>query len=128
MIINFEASEASKTYHFELDQVIEELEVKAKPADLPDELTIDATKLTELDDKITLADLNLPTGVELADKEMETDQVIASLYDPTAEAAAREKSDEEAQEEIKEGIETPEEAAEAKEAEAAENSKNSENA
>ena len=128
MIINFEASEASKTYHFELDQVIEELEVKAKPADLPDELTIDATKLTELDDKINLADLNLPTGVELADKEMETDQVIASLYDPTAEAAAREKSDEEAQEEIKEGIETPEEAAEAKEAEAAENSKNSENA
>ena len=128
VIINFEASEASKTYHFELDQVIEELEVKAKPADLPDELTIDATKLTELDDKITLADLNLPTGVELADKEMETDQVIASLYDPTAEAAAREKSDEEAQEEIKEGIETPEEVAEAKEAEAAADSANSENA
>ena len=128
VIVNFEASEASKTYHFELDQVIEELEVKAKPADLPDELTIDATKLTELDDKITLADLNLPAGVELADKEMETDQVVASLYDPAAEAAAREKSDEEAQEEIKEGIETPEEAAEAKEAEAAADSENNENA
>ena len=33
VIVNFEASEASKTYHFAMTQSIEELEVKAKPAD-----------------------------------------------------------------------------------------------
>ena len=99
VIVNFEASEASKTHHYELTQSIEELSVKAKPADLPEELEIDATGLTELDDKITLSDLKLPTGVELADKELDLEQVIASLYDPAAEAAAREAEIEETAEE-----------------------------
>ena len=89
-IINFEESDASKLYHFALTQSIEELDVKAKPADLPKELTIDATKLTELDDKLTIADIVLPAGVEFADKELSSEQVVASLYDPAAEAAARE--------------------------------------
>ena len=43
-----------------------------------------------VDDKITIADIKLPKGVELADKELDSEQVIASLYDPAAEAAARE--------------------------------------
>ena len=90
VIINFEESDASKLYHFALTQSIEELDVKAKPADLPKELTIDATKLTELDDKLTVADIVLPAGVEFADKELSSEQVVASLYDPAAEAAARE--------------------------------------
>lgn len=90
VIINFEASEASKTYHFAMTQSIEEIDVKAKPADLPKNLEIDASGLKELDDKITVADLKLPNGVELADKELSSEQVIASLYDPAAEAAARE--------------------------------------
>lgn len=105
VIINFEASEASKTYHFELNQSIEELEIKAKPADLPEELEIDATSLTNLDDKIVISDLHLPAGVELADKELELDQVIASLYDPAAEAAAREADEAKAEEAIAEGAE-----------------------
>lgn len=90
VIVNFEASEASKIYHFALTQAMEEIDVKAKPADLPKELTVDATALKELDDKITLADIKLPAGVEFADKEMSGEQVVASLYDPAAEAAARE--------------------------------------
>ena len=61
MVVNFEASEASKTYHFEMTQAMEEIDIKAKPADLPSE-----------------------------NKELESDQVIASLYDPAQEAAARE--------------------------------------
>lgn len=89
-IINFEESEASKIYHFAMTQAIEEIDVKAKPADLPKELTVDASGLKEVDDKIVLADLVLPKGVELADKELDQEQVIASLYDPAAEAAARE--------------------------------------
>ena len=34
-IINFENSEASKIYHFAMTQALEEIDVKAKPADLP---------------------------------------------------------------------------------------------
>ena len=94
-IVNFEASEASKIYHFEMNQAMEEIDIKAKPADLPSELTIDASALKEVDDKITIADLVLPSGVELANKELDKEQVIASLYDPAAEAAAREAEAEE---------------------------------
>lgn len=90
VIVNFEASEASKTYHFALTQTLEEIDVKAKPADLPKSLEIDATNLKEVDDKITIADIKLPSGVEFSDKELDSEQVIASLYDPAAEAAARE--------------------------------------
>lgn len=90
VIINFEASEASKIYHFAMTQALEEVDVKAKPADLPKELTVDASNLKSIDDKLVLSDVVLPAGVELADKEMSGDQVVASLYDPAAEAAARE--------------------------------------
>ena len=90
VIVNFEASEASKIYHFALTQAIEEIDIKAKPADLPKNLELDATNLKEVDDKLTIADLVLPKGVELADKELSGEQVIASLYDPAAEAEKRE--------------------------------------
>ena len=90
VIVNFEASDASKIYHFAMTQAMEEVDVKAKPADLPKELVIDATNLKEVDDKITVADIKLPSGVEFADKEMDAEQVVASLFDPAAEAAARE--------------------------------------
>lgn len=90
VIVNFEASEASKIYHFAMTQAMEEIDVKAKPADLPKELEIDASALKEVEDKLTVADIVLPSGVELADKEMDPEQVVASLYDPAAEAAARE--------------------------------------
>ena len=95
VIINFEASEASKIYHFAMTHAIEEIDIKAKPADLPSELTVDAGGMKELDDKITIADLTLPKGVELADKELDSEQVIASLYDPAAEAEKREAEAEE---------------------------------
>ena len=90
VIVNFEESDASKLYHFALTQSIEELDVKAKPADLPKELTVDASGLTDVDDKLTVADVKLPDGVELADKELSPEQVVASLYDPAAEAEKRE--------------------------------------
>ena len=85
----FETSEANKL-HYVILQVMEEIEVKAKPADLPDHISADASKFATLDDKLTVADLQLPQGVELADKELAATQVIASIYDPAAEAAARE--------------------------------------
>ncbi len=102
VIVEFEASEASKIYHFAMTQVLEEIDVKAKPADLPKELTVDASQLKNVDDKLTIANIVLPNGVEFADKELDAEQVVASLYDPAAEAAARE---------AEEAAETPVEAA-----------------
>ena len=98
VILNYEESEASKTYHFALTQAIEEIDVKAKPADLPKALEIDATLLKELDDKITIADIKLPENVEFSDKEIDVNRVVASLYDPAAEAAAREAEEQAAAE------------------------------
>ena len=95
MIVNFEASEASKTYHFAMTQSIEELDVKAKPSDLPKELEIDAAAMKDVEDKLTVADIKLPAGVEFADKELDKEQVVASLYDPAAEAEKREAEAEE---------------------------------
>lgn len=90
VIVNFEASEASKTYHFALNQTIEEIDVKAKPADLPKDLEIDASNMKEVEDKLTIANIVLPAGVEFSDKELNLEQVIAGLYDPAAEAEKRE--------------------------------------
>ncbi len=112
VIVNFEESEASKIYHFAMTQSIEELDVKAKPADLPKELEIDASQMKEVDDKLTIADIKLPEGVVLADKELDPEQVVASLYDPAAEAEKREAEAEEPEEagEAAEGEAKPEEA------------------
>lgn len=96
-IENFEASDASKA-HLSLLQVMEEIDVKAKPSDLPKELVVDASKLASVEDKLTLADLKLPTGVEFADKELDKDQVVASLSDPAVEAEKREEEEKNAEE------------------------------
>lgn len=93
VIVDFEGSEASKIYHFAMTQSIEELDVKAKPADLPKELSIDASGMVNVDDKLTIADIKLPAGVEFADKELDVEQVVASLYDPAVEAEKREAED-----------------------------------
>lgn len=88
-IVNYEQSEASKL-HYVLLQVMEEIGVKAKPSDLPEELVADGSKMAGLDAKLTIADLQMPAGVELVDKELSSATVIANVYDPAAEAAARE--------------------------------------
>ena len=115
VIIGFEGSEASKL-HLNILQVMEEIEVKAKPADLPSQIEIDATKLAAAEDRLTVADLILPAGVELVDKELDPEQVVANDYDPAEEAAAREaeaeadKAAEEARAEAAESAETAEKA------------------
>jgi len=91
-IVNFETSDANKA-HLAILQVMEEIEVKAKPSDLPKEIVLDASKLATLEDKITVADIELPKGVEFADKELDMNSAIAILSDPAAEAAAREAED-----------------------------------
>ncbi len=108
VIVNFEGSEASKTLKLAMTQVMEEIEIKAKPADLPEELTVDASEMKTLEDKITLADIKLPEGVEIADKELAPEQIVASLYDPAAEAEKRETEAEAPAEEAAPAEETKE--------------------
>jgi len=88
-IVNFELSEAHKLKLAFL-QVLEEIDVKAKPADLPSSLELDAGKLISAEDVLTISDLNLPKGVELADKELDPETTIVTVYDPAIEAAQRE--------------------------------------
>ena len=99
VVINFEESEASKTYHFAMNLLVDEIDVKAKPADLPKELTIDASGLESVDDKLTLAVIKLPEGVEYADKEIDLEQIVVSLYDPAVEAEKRAAEEAAAEEE-----------------------------
>lgn len=71
-------------------QAIETVEVKAKPADLPESLEISVEALATDEDKLTLADIKLPEGVEYADIEQDLDLVIANVYEPAALEAANE--------------------------------------
>ena len=75
---------------------LEDVEVRAKTSDLPDGIELDATKLTEHGDKLTIADIRLPKGVELVDDNPEV--VIASVYEPAALEAKNAAADEAADE------------------------------
>ncbi|MBQ6393634.1 50S ribosomal protein L25 [Candidatus Saccharibacteria bacterium] len=119
VLVNYDASEANKL-HYTLSQIMEEIDVKAKPADLPKELEVDASKLATTEDKITIADIVLPKGVELADKELSSEQAVATVYDPAAEAAAREAEDAKAAEAAVEDTEGEAAEGEAAEGEATE--------
>jgi large subunit ribosomal protein L25 len=66
---------------------LDTITVEALPKNLPDEIVVDASGLVEVGDKVTVADIQLPAGVVLADPEL-TDQLIAIVYEPSALQAA----------------------------------------
>ncbi len=92
VIENFEESEASKL-HLAYLQVLEDIDVKAKPSDLKSKLVVDGSKLASTDDRLTIADIQLPAGVSFVDPDIDMNQVVANVYDPAAEAAAREAAE-----------------------------------
>ncbi len=79
-------------------QAIESIEVKALPLDLPESIKISIEGLKEAGDKVTLAEATLPKGVEFVehesghesdeDKPAVTEQMVASVWEPAALAAA----------------------------------------
>lgn len=71
-------------------QAVESIEIKAKPADLPEALEVSIVELTGVEDKILLGDIPLPKGVEFADVEQDLELVIANVYEPAALEAANE--------------------------------------
>jgi len=89
---------------------LDAIEIEALPKDLPDELVVSAETLAELHDKITVADLLIPSGVTVL---TDAEHPIATVAESRAMAA------EEAEAEVAEG-EGGEEGAEAEAAEGAE--------
>ena len=71
-------------------QAIEKIQIKAKPADLPESIEISIADLATTDDKITVGDIKLPNGVEFADVDQDLELVIANVYEPSALQAANE--------------------------------------
>ncbi len=69
-------------------QAIEHIEIKAKPADLPEALELSVANLASTDDKLTLGDIKLPNGVEFAELEQDLELVVANVYEPSALQAA----------------------------------------
>ncbi|MEO7904821.1 MAG: 50S ribosomal protein L25 [Candidatus Saccharimonadales bacterium] len=80
-------------------QAIEKVEVKALPANLPESLEVSIANLATHEDKITIADLTLPTGVEFADLEQDMDLVVANVYEPSALQAANDAAGGDAEDE-----------------------------
>ncbi len=78
-------------------QTLETLVVRALPKDLPDSLEVSILELEEPGQGVTIADLKIPSGVELAEENM--DITIASVYEPSALAAANEAAGGDAEDE-----------------------------
>jgi large subunit ribosomal protein L25 len=83
-----DASPAERTGLIVLTQ-LDTVQVKALPKDLPDQLTYDAEKLVQVGDQVTVADLLVPSGVEV---EAEPQQVLATVFEPSALAAANDEA------------------------------------
>lgn len=79
-----ESSPAERSGLIVLTQ-LETVQVKAIATKLPDFLDYDAEKLMEIGDHVTVADLTIPEGVELI---TEADHTMATVYEPSALAAA----------------------------------------
>jgi large subunit ribosomal protein L25 len=75
---------------------LETVQVKAIATKLPDFLEYDAEKLVEIGDHVTVADLTIPEGVEL---ETEIEHSVATVYEPSALAAANDAAGGDAEEE-----------------------------
>lgn len=71
-------------------QALESVEIKAKPAHLPESLEISIKDLATPEDKLTLGDITLPEHVEFADVDQDLELVIANVYEPGALQSANE--------------------------------------
>ena len=89
VLVGMGESEAEKA-GLDVLQAIEKTEIKAKPGDLPEALELSIKNLASTDDKLTLADIQLPDGVEYADGEQDMELVVANVYEPAVLQAANE--------------------------------------
>ncbi len=113
--IHLEGEIPAERAGFTIFHQLDSLEIEALPKDLPDELVVDATVLAELGDKITVADIKLPSGVKIKDEE-QLEHPIATVMETKAMISEEELAAEAA--EAAEGEEGAETAAEGEEGEA----------
>jgi large subunit ribosomal protein L25 len=97
-----ESSPAERNSLIVLTQ-LESVQVKAIPTNIPDVFEYDAEKLVEVGDHITVADLIIPEGVEI---ETEDSHSIATVYEPSALAAANDAAGGDAEPEDAEDVES----------------------
>lgn len=91
---------------------LETVEVRAIATKLPDFLEYDAEKLIDVGDHLTVAELVIPEGVELV---TELEHSIATVYEPSALAAANDAAGGDVEEEaVEEGEEAESGSAESK--------------
>lgn len=83
-----ESSPAERAGYIVLSQ-LDTVEIKALPRDLPSELTYNAEALVNVGDQITVADLQVPDGVIV---ETEPEHVLATVFEPSALAAANDEA------------------------------------
>jgi len=102
-----DSSPAEKSGYIVLSQ-LDTVLVKSIPAKLPEFLEYDAEKLESIGDHATVADLVVPEGVEIL---TEPEHSVATVYEPSALAAANDAAggdaEEEKSEELAEGEEAP---------------------
>jgi large subunit ribosomal protein L25 len=89
---------------------LEKVDVRALPNDLPDVLEYDAEKLVEIGDHVTVADLMVPENVEVI---TEPGHSVATVYEPSAIAAANDEAAGDAEPEDAGEVESEEGSAEA---------------
>lgn len=80
-------------------QAIERIEVRALPAKLPESLEVSIAGLATHEDRITMADIKLPEGVEFADVDQDMTLVVANVYEPGALQAANDAAGGDAEDE-----------------------------
>jgi large subunit ribosomal protein L25 len=69
---------ALDTYDATLVKVMHEIEIQASPSNLPSQIEIDITGLTEIDQQILVKDITLPAGVEITEAEPEEVVVLVA--------------------------------------------------
>jgi large subunit ribosomal protein L25 len=69
--------------------VLNEIEVEALPADLPEKIIVDITKLAEVNQELKVADLSIPTGVTVLTDKTLTIVKVGPLVTKEAEAQAQ---------------------------------------
>ena len=113
-----ESSPAEKTGLIVLNN-LEAVEIEALPKDLPDVIYYDASRLVEIGDQVSVENLIVPPNVTI---KTELNHAVATVYEPSALAAANETAGGTAEEQV-----LAEESEEAiKEAESGESSNNTE--
>jgi large subunit ribosomal protein L25 len=92
-----------------LVQLLNEIEVEALPADLPDKFIVDATRLTEINQGVSLKDLKVDSKVKILSDNLE--ELVVKIEEPTKEVEPEAPVAEVAPEDegaAKEGEEKPE--------------------